>query len=173
MRQAAIALALHLGAKENKIAEGLRTYKGVKRRFEYIIDAKELKYIDDYAHHPEEISAVISSLRKMYPGKKICAVFQPHLFSRTKDQADGFGESLALVDELILLDIYPAREAPIPGITSDWLLEKVELENKKLCTKDSLLDELSNRNLEILVTLGAGDIDQLVSGIKDKFDHEK
>jgi len=163
---AAIAMALKLGAKEESIKKALANYQGVKRRFEYQIDNKELIYIDDYAHHPEEIKAVLYSLRKMYPNKKITGIFQPHLFTRTRDLAEDFARSLENLDELILLEIYPAREEAIPGITSSWLLEKISLQKKSICSKEDLLKKLAEVDLEILVTLGAGDIDQLVLPIK-------
>jgi len=166
---AAIALSIELGANENAISKALLDYKGVKRRFEFLIDTPELIYIDDYAHHPEEINAVLSSLRKMYPGKKITGIFQPHLFSRTKDFADEFARSLEKLDELILLEIYPAREEPIPGITSEWLLEKVNLQNKSSCHKNELIKKLENITPEILITLGAGDIDQIVIPVKNHY----
>ena len=166
---AASAMAITLGASEDSIREALSTYKGVKRRFEYQISTENLKYIDDYAHHPEEINAVVTSLRKMYPGKKITGVFQPHLFSRTRDLAEGFADSLSKLDELILLEIYPAREKPIPGINSSWLLDQVNLEKKSLCSKEDLIEMLGRKNPEILITIGAGDIDQMVKPIKELF----
>jgi UDP-N-acetylmuramate--alanine ligase len=166
---AATAMALNLGVQKEAIKEALSTYKGVKRRFEYHINNKDLIYIDDYAHHPEEINAVVSSLRKMYPGKKITGIFQPHLFSRTRDLAEGFARSLEKLDELFLLDIYPAREKPMPGISSAWLLEQVDLENKQTCHKNDLMEKLEKTRPEILLTIGAGDIDQLVKVIKKHY----
>lgn len=166
---AAIALALKLEVTSIEIINSLKKYKGVKRRFEYHKVKEGLIYIDDYAHHPEEINAVISSLRKMYPGKTITGIFQPHLFSRTKDLAEEFAESLSKVDNLILLDIYPAREKPLEGITSSWLIEKVRIENKKLSYVSDLIQNIEKYEADILVTMGAGDIDQMVNKIKAHF----
>jgi len=166
---AASALALNQGVSEEFLKIGLHTFKGVQRRFEPIIISKKLIYIDDYAHHPEEIKACLTSLRKMYPNRRITAVFQPHLFTRTRDFADEFAIALALADQLLLLDIYPAREEPIAGITSQWLLDKVNLAEKKLVTKDELVQRLSDYNAQLIVTMGAGDIDRSVKEIKDFF----
>jgi UDP-N-acetylmuramate--alanine ligase len=123
-------------------------------------------YIDDYAHHPEEIKALLSSLRAMYDGRRITVVFQPHLFSRTKDFSRDFAEALDLADEVILLDIYPARELPVAGVTSALIMDKMNIGSRMLCRKIDLIEELYNRDLEILITVGAGDIDQLVEPIK-------
>ena len=164
---AAIAVAKNIGIPIDKISAAVQTYEGVKRRFDYQVRSGEVIYIDDYAHHPEELRACISSVKELYPGKKITGIFQPHLFSRTRDFAEGFSESLSLLDELILLDIYPARELPIEGVTSKIIFDKVNLENKILCAKENALDELKKRNLEVLLTLGAGDIDTLVEPIKN------
>lgn len=166
---AAIALALKLDVTSGEIINSLNKYKGVKRRFEYHKVKKGLIYIDDYAHHPEEINAVISSLRKMYPGKTITGIFQPHLFSRTRDLADEFAKSLSKVDNLILMDIYPAREKPIEGITSSWLLQKVKIENKKLSQASDLIQKIEKYNADIIVSMGAGDIDQMANKIKAHF----
>ncbi len=165
---AAIAVAKHIGIPKNKIKEALETYTGVKRRFDYQVQppTSNVVYIDDYAHHPEELRACISSARELYPGKKITGIFQPHLFSRTRDFAEGFGRSLSLLDELILLDIYPAREKPIAGVNSGMLLKDVTIKNKMPCRKEDVLEELEKRNIEVLLTLGAGDIDTLVVPIR-------
>ncbi|HNW97312.1 MAG TPA: UDP-N-acetylmuramate--L-alanine ligase [Bacteroidales bacterium] len=163
---AAAAVAYQMGVQVNVIKKALESYSGVMRRFDYRINEKELVFIDDYAHHPEEIKACLNAVRELYPSKKITGVFQPHLFSRTRDFADGFAESLAMLDECILLDIYPARELPIKGVTSEMLLEKIKIKNKSLCTRDDLIEELVKRKLEVLVTIGAGDIDQLVLPIE-------
>jgi UDP-N-acetylmuramate--alanine ligase len=144
----------------------LATFRGVKRRFEYHLKNNSLVYIDDYAHHPKEIEACLSSVKQLFPDKKITVVFQPHLFSRTNDFMDDFATSLSSVDELILLDIYPARELPIKGVTSSVLLDKVKCANKTLLAKTELISELKNRRLEVVLTLGAGDIDALVDPIK-------
>ena len=159
-----------LSLSENQIKTGLATFKGVKRRFEYQVKTDALVYIDDYAHHPEELKACIGSVRKMYPTKKVTGVFQPHLYTRTRDFANEFSESLSLLDELFLLDIYPARELPIEGVSSQMLLENITIEKKELVTKEELINKLNIENLEVLLTLGAGDIDTLVSPIKESLE---
>ena len=141
------------------------TFKGIKRRFELIVNNEEHIFIDDYAHHPEEIKVAISAARTMYPDKKITGVFQPHLYSRTRDFVNGFAEALDQLDELILMDIYPARELPIEGVTSQIIFEKMNNPNKVMIRKSQLLDELKGRELELLMTLGAGDIGALVPDI--------
>ncbi|MCE7067719.1 UDP-N-acetylmuramate--L-alanine ligase [Dyadobacter sp. CY326] len=163
---AASAVALYVGVSEEKIKEALENYGGVKRRFEYQVEEEGHIYIDDYAHHPTEIEAFLSSVKGLYPGRHITAIFQPHLFSRTRDFADGFAESLSLADRLLLLEIYPARELPIEGVTSEMLIEKVTLEDKQLVAKDKVLSVLAGLNTDIVVTIGAGDIDTLVEPIK-------
>jgi UDP-N-acetylmuramate--alanine ligase len=165
----AIGVALSTGVTAEEAKKGISSYKGVKRRFEYIIKNPYLVYIDDYAHHPAEIEAVLTSVRALYPAKKITAVFQPHLYSRTRDFAQGFSDSLSLADQVILLDIYPARELPIPGVSSQMLLDSITSARKTICSKDNLLEELNNSGLEVLITLGAGDIDALVQPIQENF----
>src|SRR5690606_15931603 len=140
----------------------LGNFKGIKRRFEYIVKSKSHVYIDDYAHHPEELRAFIGSMRQLYPNKKLTAVFQPHLFTRTRDFVDGFAEVLNQVDELLLMDIYPARELPIEGINSEWLLDKVSLTDKRVVSPQDVLDIIDRESPELIVTVGAGDIDRLV-----------
>jgi UDP-N-acetylmuramate--alanine ligase len=162
---AAIAVAQAMNISENDIRKALMSFKGVKRRFEYHIKTRDLVYIDDYAHHPAELRACITAIRDVYPGKKITGIFQPHLYTRTRDFADEFARSLELLDELILVEIYPAREKPIPGVTSAMLLDKVKLQNKKLCSKEELVNEVAGRKLEVLLTAGAGDIDLLIEPI--------
>ncbi len=162
----ASAVALNFGVKPENIKKALQSYKGVCRRFDYRIKEKEIVFIDDYAHHPEEIKACINAAKKLYPGKKITGIFQPHLYTRTRDLAEEFAKSLAMLDELILLDIYPARELPIKGVTSEMLLKKIKMKNKIVCSKEILIEELIKRKLEVLITLGAGDIDQLVEPIE-------
>jgi UDP-N-acetylmuramate--alanine ligase len=164
---AALAVGHLLGLGEEHLRTSLLTYQGVLRRFEFRIRRNNLVYIDDYAHHPEELRACISAARDLYPLKKITGVFQPHLFSRTRDLADDFARSLELLDELILLDIYPAREKPIAGVTSQMLLDRVNLQHKKLVQKDNLVREIHDRNPEVLLTLGAGDIDRFVEPISE------
>lgn len=163
---AAIAACLIAGVTELELKQSLASFKGVKRRFEYIIKQANLVYIDDYAHHPEELKAIISSVKNMYPSKKIAAVFQPHLFSRTRDFAAGFSESLSLLDNLILMDIYPARELPIEGITSKVILDKMTSTNKQICERSQVIPELLRMNADVYLTLGAGDIDQLIQPLK-------
>ncbi|MFA4851308.1 MAG: cyanophycin synthetase, partial [Bacteroidales bacterium] len=163
---AATAVALNFGISSKEIKNALQSYSGVMRRFDYRIKENELVFIDDYAHHPEEIKAFLKAVKELYPGKKITGVFQPHLFSRTRDLADGFVESLSMLDDLILLDIYPARELPIEGVTSQMLLDKIKIKDKMLCSKEELIEVLIGRKLEVLVTMGAGDIDQLVEPIE-------
>jgi UDP-N-acetylmuramate--alanine ligase len=163
---AAVAIAQQLGIKGEVIKEALRSFSGVKRRFDYRIKSAGLVYIDDYAHHPEELKATIGSVKKLYPGSKITGIFQPHLFSRTRDFVDGFAESLSMLDECILLDIYPAREKPISGVTSKWLLDKVGIADKKLMSKEELLAEMEGSPREVVLTMGAGDIDTLVEPIE-------
>jgi len=158
----AIAVALDHQLTEDQIRKGLASFKGVKRRFEIHVNTPNLVFIDDYAHHPEEIRACLSSVRAMFPMKKITVIFQPHLFTRTRDFAAGFSESLSLADEVILMDIYPARELPIPGVESEMLLEGIKASKKSLVKKEDIFRVLENTSPEVLVTLGAGDIDRLV-----------
>lgn len=163
---AAITVALDLGMKPEKIKESIASYRGVKRRFQYIIKSPEITLIDDYAHHPTEIAAFLKSVKVLFPKKKLTVIFQPHLFSRTKDFQTGFAESLSLADEIILLDIYPAREEPLPGITSEIIFEKITKSQKTLCSKEELMQVVSQRNIELLCTIGAGDIDTKVPELK-------
>jgi UDP-N-acetylmuramate--alanine ligase len=165
---AAVAVALQLNISEEKIRETLASFRGVKRRFDYQIKTPSLVFIDDYAHHPEELRACISSVKEMYPGKKVTGIFQPHLYSRTRDFADDFARSLDLLDETILMEIYPARELPIAGVDSQMLLDKMSSSNKMICQKSNLVDEVGGRNLQVLLTLGAGDIDTFVQPLKEK-----
>lgn len=165
----ALAMAVEYGCSYNDLAIGLETYKGVQRRFSYQIKTDDFVFIDDYAHHPEEIKAVYQAVREMYPGKKVLAVFQPHLFSRTQDFVDGFAESLSKFDELLLLDIYPARELPIEDVTSKWLLEKIKNPNKKLIQKSEIINEINKSDAQIVLTIGAGDIGAEVKHIKEAF----
>ena len=163
---AALASAARIGVDHASMKKALATYEGVKRRFEYIIRRPGLVYIDDYAHHPEELRACITAARDLYPDRRITGVFQPHLFTRTRDLADGFAESLSLLDEVILMEIYPAREKPIEGVTSAMLLEKINLSCKKISGKEILVKEIAALKPEILLTMGAGDIDQFVEPIR-------
>lgn len=163
---AAVAVLTLLDVKKENIKKALLFFNGVKRRFDIVYKTDNVVYIDDYAHHPEELKACIKSVQELYPGKLITGVFQPHLYSRTKMFADEFAISLAELDELILLDIYPAREKPIPGVTSELIFQKVNMDNKHMVRKESLVDLLSKKDLEILLTLGAGDINETVEPIK-------
>lgn len=164
---ACIALLEFVGLSEEEIRRGLSTFKGVKRRFEYHIKTDDLVYIDDYAHHPTEIAALISSVRLLYPDKKITGIFQPHLFSRTRDFFSGFVKELSKIDELILMPIYPAREAPIQGVTSDALLSEIYAESKKIMNEDQILSYLSGREEGLILTIGAGDIDRIIQPLKN------
>ncbi|MGV8962214.1 MAG: UDP-N-acetylmuramate--L-alanine ligase [Candidatus Saccharimonadaceae bacterium] len=166
---AAAAAAWLSGAEEFEIKMALLGYLGAKRRFDVRCKSPEMVFIDDYAHHPDELTASILSIKKLYNNKKIMGIFQPHLYSRTRDFVDEFAKSLSLLDELILLDIYPAREAPIDGITSQLILDKVSIPAKVLCNKDEVLDLLKDKNPEVLVTFGAGDIETLLPEIEDLY----
>lgn len=162
----ALAMTVEYGIPHQQLANALASFKGVKRRFTYQIKRDDLVFIDDYAHHPEEINAVHHAVREMYPGKKVLAVFQPHLFSRTRDFADDFAKSLSQFDEVMLLDIYPARELPMEGITSEWLLKKIKNSSKKLVEKSALLSEIKASDAFVILTIGAGDIGEQVKHIK-------
>lgn len=161
----AIAIALELGIHPEDVKHGVETYKGVKRRFEYLIRSEKIVFVDDYAHHPVEIEAFLGSLTAMYPERKITAIFQPHLYSRTRDFAEGFAKSLSLADEVILLDIYPAREEPLEGVSSEIIFKDISAKSKVRCTKSELMEVLKERELEVVATIGAGDIDQLVQPV--------
>lgn len=161
----AIAIAMDFGIEEDEIRAGLKSFKGVKRRFEIHVQEDDKVYIDDYAHHPEEIRAFLNSVKAMYPSKRLTVVFQPHLFSRTRDFAEGFSDSLSIADEVILLDIYPAREQPIEGVNSEMLISNITSMMKSLQGKENILTYLNLNRPEVLVTLGAGDIDRLVDPI--------
>ncbi len=163
---AAFAMATEAGVPPAKLIKALKSFKGVQRRFSYQIKEKDCVFIDDYAHHPTEIEAVHQAISEMHPDHSITVVFQPHLFSRTKDFAEGFATSLGKFDCILLLEIYPARETPIPGITATWLLEKIHNPNKRLIEKENIVDEVKKCATEILVTLGAGDIGLEVPRIK-------
>ncbi len=157
----AAAACLEFGLPLAQVAKGIETFEGVNRRFDVRVKNKKHIYIDDYAHHPEEITAFLNSVREMYPNKKITAIFQPHLFTRTRDFINGFAQSLALADSLILMDIYPAREEAIAGVTSAWLLSKIDLNDKKILGPKEILAFVKQEKPELLITIGAGDIDRL------------
>jgi len=167
---AVFALCMEVGVLEADIREAFKTFKGVKRRFDFKVRKDDMVVIDDYAHHPTEIDAFLRSVKKLYPERKITAVFQPHLFSRTRDFMAGFAESLALADELYLLPIYPARELPIEGITSEVLLEEVNMYDKFMSTKDSIVEDLKKGEHEVICIIGAGDIDTTVQPITNAFE---
>jgi UDP-N-acetylmuramate--alanine ligase len=162
----AIAMAKLFGTPTDAIAKGIASFKGIKRRFSYQIKTDKLVYIDDYAHHPTEINAVHQAVRELYPNQKVLAIFQPHLFSRTRDFADDFAKSLSAFDEVVLLDIYPARELPMEGITSQWLMDKMTNNGKKLVVKNDLIPTILASDATVIVTIGAGDIGELVATIK-------
>lgn len=164
---AAIVAAKRVGVTNEKIMAAIASFRGVKRRFEYVIKNEEQVMIDDYAHHPEELRALITGARELFPGKKCTVVFQPHLYSRTKDFADGFAEVLAIADEVILLPIYPAREKPMEGVNSEMILSRMRHNNAKVLDKTELINELKVTKPEFLITAGAGDIDKLVEPIKE------
>lgn len=162
------AVMLQWGISADEIKTAYSTFKGIKRRFEWICELENGgAFIDDYAHHPKELDAAISATRLMFPNKKVTGVFQPHLFSRTQDFVDGFAHSLAGLDQLFLLDIYPAREEPIIGVDSNWLLTKIKLSNKQLVAKQDLVAQVKESKPEVLLTLGAGDIDRMVNPLKE------
>ncbi len=163
---AATEVALKLGIRPDKIRAALGNFRGVKRRFEYIVRNDEHIYIDDYAHHPEELKACIQAVKTLYPDKKLTTVFQPHLFTRTRDFAQGFAEVLGMTDELIMLDIYPARELPIEGVNSEMILEKVELSEKRILSKQAVIEYVKEIKPDLLLTVGAGDIDTLIEPFK-------
>ncbi len=164
---AACIVADYLKINNEQLNIALSSFQGVKRRFDFRIKTNELVYIDDYAHHPEELKACINSVKQLYPNKKVTGIFQPHLFSRTRDFLDGFAESLDLLDDCILLEIYPARELPIEGVNSELLLSKMKLDKKIICAKSAIEEILSNKSIEVLLTMGAGDIDQFVEPIEN------
>lgn len=162
----AFAIADKMGVDNDKIKNALASYKGVKRRFEYHIKTPSQVYVDDYAHHPKELEVCIQSIKDLYPNKRVTGIFQPHLYTRTRDFVDEFAASLSLLDELILLDIYPARELPIEGVTSEIIYEKVTIDKKIVLKKEELMPYLSGKKYEVLLTLGAGDIDVFIRPIK-------
>ena len=168
---AALAMALEFGCTKEKLQKGLNSYRGVKRRVSYKIKEQSFVFIDDYAHHPKEIDAVYQAITEMHPNRKVTAVFQPHLFSRTQDFGEEFAHSLSVFDAVLLLEIYPARELPITGINASWLLEKITAPFKKLVTKSALFDVIKSIDNPVLVTMGAGDIGTLVEPLSKKILH--
>ncbi|WP_379093468.1 UDP-N-acetylmuramate--L-alanine ligase [Pedobacter sp. UC225_65] len=168
---AAIGVALSLGIHPQSIKKAVASFKGVKRRFETLVNTSEHIYIDDYAHHPEELRACFDAVRQLHPDKKLTVIFQPHLFTRTRDFIDDFAKVLSTADEVVLLEIYPARELPIEGVNSQLLLDKMTLTNKEICGKDLVLERIKNKKPELLLTVGAGDIDTLVEPLKNALKH--
>ncbi|MBM3451756.1 MAG: UDP-N-acetylmuramate--L-alanine ligase [Bacteroidetes bacterium] len=169
---ACLALLVCMGMEESQIRSGIQSFLGVKRRFEYIIKDDKFVYIDDYAHHPQEIKALIASIRMIYPNKRITGIFQPHLFSRTRDFMGEFAHELTKLDQVILLPIYPARELPITGVTSESLLEKIENKDKKIMDLDRVVSGFSITECDVLLTIGAGDIDRIVDKLKEKIEEQ-
>ena len=163
---AAAAMAMLHGVPVESIRKAISTFSGVVRRFDIRLNIPGHTYIDDYAHHPAELAATITSIRQIWPGRRICGIFQPHLYSRTKDFYPEFAASLSLLDSVILLPIYPAREEPIPGVSSEMILDRITLQDKRIIEKQDLLAEISNHDFDILVTFGAGDIDRFVTPIE-------
>ena len=163
---AAVSVALKVGIKGAEIKKALELFTGVKRRFEYVVRNADHVYIDDYAHHPEELKACFAAVRELFPGRKLTVIFQPHLFTRTRDFAEAFAQVLSTVDDLVLLDIYPARELPIPGINAEYLLDMVTIQDKKILNKTQVLGYIEAKSPALLVTVGAGDIDTLVEPLK-------
>lgn len=164
---AAVAVCHQLGLPSEQITQALSEYRGVRRRFDLQVHSGKRVYIDDYAHHPTEIRAFLSSVRSLFPGKRITGIFQPHLYSRTRDFAEPFARSLELLDQLILMEIYPAREEPIPGVDAAMILDRVQLDEKVLISREQLMRVVKERDPEILVTMGAGDIDKFVEPLKE------
>ena len=163
----AATVALEMGVQPEELKSALNSFNGIKRRFEKIYSSDDVVYIDDYAHHPTEIAACVESAKELYPNKKITGVFQPHLYSRTRDFENEFAQSLSLLNEVILLEIYAAREEPIAGVSSSMLLRKIKVEGAKVVQANELVNELENRKIQVLLTMGAGDIDRLVNPIKN------
>ena len=170
---AAIAVALICGVTEQEIRKAVLLFQGVRRRFDIRVNLPGLAFVDDYAHHPEEIRECISCVREFFKGRKITGIFQPHLYSRTRDHADGFAKILDELDEIILLPVYPAREKPLAGVTSALILNKMKSNNKRLLAKEDLPGMLDTSNLDVLLTIGAGDIDSLVAPIEEKLKRER
>ena len=164
---AAAAICLSYGLAPEKVKHGIGNFQGVLRRLDIHLNTEKLSYIDDYAHHPKELSSAISSMRDIFPGRKLTAIFQPHLYTRTRDFAADFAEALSKVDKLILLDIYPAREEPIPGVTSEIIFDKVTAPEKVLIRKEELMDYLEKEPLDVLVTFGAGNVDRFIEPITE------
>ena len=164
---AATVIALQCGLGEGIIRQALENFTGVRRRFEFVVRRPEVVYVDDYAHHPAEIEAFLRSLRAMYPGRNLTVIFQPHLYTRTRDFAEGFASSLSIADTVFMMDIYPARELPIEGVTADTIFSKLTSSGRIRCSKKDLLTKLERHPFDILATVGAGDIDTFVKPIRE------
>ena len=164
---AAMAIAMLNGVTGDEMRDAMRTFEGAARRFDFQVKKENVVYIDDYAHHPQELQSSIQSVKELYKGRKVTGIFQPHLYTRTRDFMDGFASSLSMLDRLILLDIYPAREEPIPGVTSEIIFDKVTIADKILCEKEELMEILEKEDIDVLITLGAGDIDRFVTPIRN------
>lgn len=166
---AAMSIAWLNGVRPDELREGMKSFRGVKRRFDFHIKSDKIVFLDDYAHHPNELKSSIESIRRLYADRQLTVVFQPHLYTRTRDLADDFAKVLSTADELMLLDIYPAREQPIPGVDSQMLLDKVELKNKRLISKQDLVKSVDERAYDVLLMVGAGDLDLLIPEMEQKF----
>lgn len=166
---AAMSIAWLNGVRPDELREGMKSFRGVKRRFDFHIKSDKIVFLDDYAHHPNELKSSIESIRRLYVDRRLTVVFQPHLYTRTRDLADDFAKVLSTADELMLLDIYPAREQPIPGVNSQMLLDKVELKNKRLISKQDLVKSVDERAYDVLLMVGAGDLDLLIPEMEQKF----
>ncbi|MBR2260166.1 MAG: UDP-N-acetylmuramate--L-alanine ligase [Paludibacteraceae bacterium] len=166
---AAMSIAWLNGVRPDELREGMKSFRGVKRRFDFHIKSDKIVFLDDYAHHPNELKSSIESIRRLYADRRLTVVFQPHLYTRTRDLADDFAKVLSTADELMLLDIYPAREQPIPGVNSQMLLDKVELKNKRLISKQDLVKSVDERAYDVLLMVGAGDLDLLIPEMEQKF----
>ena len=170
---AAIAIALMCGVTEQEIRKAVLLFQGVRRRFDIRLNIPGLAFVDDYAHHPEEIKACIKSMKEYFTGRKITGIFQPHLFSRTRDHAEGFAKILDELDEVILLPIYPAREKPIEGVSSEMIFNRMNSTRKRMMAKEDIPGKLNTADLDVLLTIGAGDIDSLVEPIEEKLKRER
>lgn len=170
---AAFTIAKELNISIDKIKAALYSFTGIKRRFETVLKKEAVTFIDDYAHHPEEIRVLLESVKEMFPDRKVTAIFQPHLFSRTKDLADGFAKALSIADEVLLLEIYPARELPMEGVTSDLIFQKLTCKEKINTSKGAVVELVKDKKIEVLVTIGAGDIDKLISPLKEVLEQKK
>ncbi|MCD4698663.1 MAG: UDP-N-acetylmuramate--L-alanine ligase [Bacteroidales bacterium] len=169
---AATAMSKIIGLDNSEIRDSLKSFIGIHRRFDYQVNSRNLVYIDDYAHHPEEVDRFVTSVRELYPGKKILGIFQPHLYSRTRDFATEFAKSLSLLDEIILLPVYPARELPIPGVGSKMISDKMEADKTSLADKTNLIEVIDSKTFDVILTIGAGDINKLAGPLKNHLENK-